>query len=260
MPQTVPVLYRDRDTVVHRRDARVKVLTFGLLFLFAFIAPTADWMLVLLIGGLLLAVLARTPWRWLLVLWAIQVPTFLALILIPGWGALTSGNWAELATVAAEQLRLILAWTGTILVSVSLFSAIDPDDLARGLRGLGLPAVAAFAVGLSYRLLYTTLSEVLQVAEVMRLQGVRLDWRRPIRPIRPIRFVRDALQVSLPVLFIVVRRAPLLMSTMRMRGFATEANLGRLGAADMAFVAVVVAAVAGATLARWGPLPATIGW
>jgi hypothetical protein len=34
--------------------------------------------------GLFIAILARTPWKWLVVLWAIHLPTFVVLIGIPG--------------------------------------------------------------------------------------------------------------------------------------------------------------------------------
>ncbi|WP_432537783.1 energy-coupling factor transporter transmembrane component T family protein [Kineococcus arenarius] len=250
MSARVPVLYTGRDTVVDRRDPRVKVLVLALLFVFVFVAPSTQWMLVPVVAGLVTAVLARTPWRWLLVLWGIHVPTFTALILIGGWDSLTAGDLEGLLTAAGAEARLVLAWTGTILLSVSVFSALDPDDTARGLRGLGLPAVVSFAVGLCYRLLYTTLTEAVQLTEHVRLRGVRLQVRRPLR------FVRDALQVSLPLLFGVVRRGPLLMATMRLRGFAGDPQLGRPGVADVAVVVVALALVAGAALARWGALPA----
>jgi energy-coupling factor transporter transmembrane protein EcfT len=54
MPSRVPVLYQDRDSVIHRRDARVKIVLFGLLFIFLFVAPNWKWMLVPLVLGLLL--------------------------------------------------------------------------------------------------------------------------------------------------------------------------------------------------------------
>ncbi|MCZ2815098.1 energy-coupling factor transporter transmembrane component T [Modestobacter sp. VKM Ac-2984] len=252
MPSRVPVLYRDHDTVVHRRDPRVKVLLLGLLFVFIFVAPSAQWMSLAVLGGLLLAVLARTPWRWLVVLWAIHIPTFVALILIGGWGSVTSGDWAGVIDAGGAHLRLVLAWTGAILVSVSLFSTIDPDDLSRGLRGVGLPAAAAFGLGLAYRLLYTTLTETASIAETMRLRGLRLEWRRPIR------FIAESVQVSLPVLFNVVRRGPMLMSTMQIRGYSQDAQLGRLRVADVAVLAIGVAVVVGSAVARWGPLPTTL--
>lgn len=252
MPSRVPVLYANRDTVVDRRDPRVKMLVLVLLFAYVFLAPTPTWMLVPVVGGLLLAVLARTPWRWLLALWAIHLPTFVALVLIGGWGSLVSGDWGGLVDAAGAETRLILAWTGTILVSVSMFSAIDPDDTARGLRGLGVPAVVAFAVGLCYRLLYTTLTEAIEVTDHLRLRGVRLEARRPVR------LVRDALQVSLPLLFTVVRRGPLLMATMRLRGLATDPQLGRLGVTDVLLLASVVAVVGAAVVARWDLVPAGV--
>lgn len=252
MPSRVPVLYRDYDTVIHRRDPRVKVVLLGLMFLYIFVAPSSQWMSLAVLAGLLLAVLARTPWRWLVLLWAIHIPTFVALIFIGGWGAVTSGDWAGVAEAAGAHLRLVLAWSAAILVSVSLFSTIDPDDLSRGLRGVGLPAVAAFGLGLAYRLLYTTLTETAAIAETLRLRGLRLDWRRPIR------FIRESVQVSLPVLFSVVRRGPMLMSTMQIRGYSQDAQLERLQIADIAVIAIGLAIVAGAAVARWGPLPTTL--
>ncbi|WP_299955858.1 energy-coupling factor transporter transmembrane protein EcfT [uncultured Modestobacter sp.] len=252
MPSQVPVLYANRDTVVDRRDPRVKLLLLVLLFAYVFVAPTAQWMLIPVVAGLVTAVLARTPWRWVAVLWSIHIPTFIALILIGGWSSVTAGDWGGVVDAAEAEMRLVLAWTATILVSLSVFSAIDPDDTARGLRGIGLPAQAAFAVGLSYRLLYTTLTEAIQTSEHLKLRGVRLEIRHPVR------FVRDALLVSLPVLFAVVRRGPTLMATMRMRGFATDPQLGRPGAADVVVLATALAVLVAAVLARWGPLPDTL--
>ena len=251
MPSRVPVLFRDKDTVIHRRDPRVKVLLLGLLFVYIFVAPSAQWMSLAVLAGLLLAVLARTPWRWLAALWAIHIPTFVALVVIGGWGSVTSGDWTGVLDAGGAHLRLVLAWTAAILVSVSLFSTIDPDDLSRGLRGVGLPAAAAFGLGLSYRLLYTSLTETASIADTMRLRGLRLEWRRPVR------FIKESIQVSLPVLFSVVRRGPMLMATMQMRGYSRDAQLGRLQAADVAVLAIGVAVVAGAVVARWGPLPTT---
>jgi energy-coupling factor transport system permease protein len=67
MSTQVPVLYQDHDTVLHRRDARVKILLFALLFVYLFVAPTWQWLLVPTALGLIMAVVARTPWKWLAV-------------------------------------------------------------------------------------------------------------------------------------------------------------------------------------------------
>jgi energy-coupling factor transport system permease protein len=203
MATAVPVLYQERDTVLHRRDPRVKMLLFAMLFVFLFVAPTWQWMLIPTVLGILLAVVARTPWQWLAVFWLIHVPSFLVIVGIPITKLLLAGQFAMNDDLAGG-LRLLLAWTGSIFVSISLFSTMDSDDIIYGLRGLGVPRVAAFAVGLSYRLLFLTLHDILQIADAMKLKGVDLETRHPVR------LLRHVLQLSFPVLFAVVRRAPVL--------------------------------------------------
>ncbi|GAB4237644.1 MAG: hypothetical protein Kow00121_64660 [Elainellaceae cyanobacterium] len=227
MTARVPVLYRDYNTVIHQRDPRVKILLLLLLFLFLFIAPSWQWMAVMVIVGLVLAMLARTPWKWLVVLWAIHLPTFIVLIGIPAGSAILAADYGKAVEAATAELRLVLAWTAAIVVSVSLLSTMDPDDLTRGLRGLRLPRIVAFAVGLSYRLLYTTLAEAFQIGKAMQIKGVELETKNIFR------LVWNSLRISLPVLFAVLRRAPTLMATLDMRGFGRRSSgLGKLDLGD----------------------------
>jgi energy-coupling factor transport system permease protein len=196
-------------------------------------------------------VLARTPWKWLAVLWLIHLPSFLVLVGIPVGGQLLAGS-LELNKELAGGLRLVLAWTAAILVSVSLLSTVDAKGLTDGLRGLGVPGTAAIAVGLSYRLLYATLSEIVQVADAMKVKGVELETRHPVH------LLRNALRLSLPVLFTVVRRAPTLMAALEMRGVLQGGHgsgLRRLNAGDMALLASGLAVVGLAFGARLGLLP-----
>ena len=124
MAVRIPVLYQDRETIIHRRDPRVKLLLFALLFVFLFVAPTWQWLLVPSVLGATLAVLARTPWTWLAVFWLIHLPSFLVLVGIPAGGQLVAGSLALTKGLAAG-LRLVLAWTAARLVSVSLLSTVD---------------------------------------------------------------------------------------------------------------------------------------
>ena len=250
MTARVPVLYRDYDTIIHDRDPRVKILLLALLFLFLFFAPTWQWMAVPVVLGLFIAALARTPWRWLVILWAIHLPTFIVLIAIPAAGDLFSGNWGGVAEAATAELRLVLAWTAAIVVSVSLLSTMDPDDLTRGLRGLRVPKVASFAVGLSYRLLYTTLAEAFQIAQAMKIKGVELETKNPFK------LVWNSLRLSLPVLFAVLRRAPVLMATLDMRGFGRKSSgLGKLDLLDWLFLLAGIVILGLAMSDRFGWLP-----
>jgi energy-coupling factor transport system permease protein len=212
MATRVPVLYREYDTVMHRRDPRVKVLLLFLLFLFLFMAPSWQWMLLAAVLGLILAAITHTPWKWLAVLWLIHFPSFIVIVGLPVGEQLFADHF-QITDDIATGLRLVLAWTAAIFISVSLLSTLNPRELTNGLRGLGVPAIVAFAVGLSYRLLYVTLHDIIQIADAMQIKGVDLETRRPLR------LLQNVFKLSLPVLFAVVRRGPVLMAALEMRGF-----------------------------------------
>jgi energy-coupling factor transport system permease protein len=250
MASSIPVLYQARDSVVHRCDARVKLILFALLFLFLFIAPNWKWMIVPLVLGLLLALMARTQWKWLLVLWVIHLPSILVLLGLPLFEMWRAGKF-ELNDDLEGGLRLALAWTAAIIVSVSLFSTVRPDHLRDGLRALGIPAVAAFAVGLTYRLLYTALTQVFDIAGAMRLKGVELDLRHPIR------LVKNSMIISLPILFAIMRRGPTLMAALETRGalYGPPSRLHRFTFRDMAFLGTGLTVVILAAGVRFGLIP-----
>ena len=176
--------------------------------------------------GLLLAGIAKTPWKWVAVVWLLQIPSFLVIIGIPLYKQLSAGSF-EFDDDIISALRLILGWSSAIFVSLSLFSTMDADDLTNGLRGLKVPPVAAFAVGLSYRLLFVTLGEALRIADAMRLKGVDLETKNPLK------WITNSLKLCLPVLFAVLRRGPTLMSTLEMRGFMKGSSVIRLGSLDL---------------------------
>ena len=253
MTSSVPTLYRERDTFIHHRDPRVKILLLILLFFFLFLAGSWEWMLVAVILGLLQAIVARTPWKWMAVLWAIHLPTFIVLILVGAAQPLFAGNFAKVAETAAAELRLILAWSAAIVISVSMLSTMDSDDLTRGIRGLRLPPVVALAVGLSYRLLYTTLGEAFRIADAMKIKGVDLN------PKHFFRFLWNSLRLSLPLLLAVIRRGPTLMSALEMRGFQRgSARLGNIGFWDAIYFLIGLSVFVLAVCDRFGWLPFTL--
>ena len=72
-----------------------------------------------------------------------------------------------------------------------------------------------------------------------------------------LRFVWNALQLSLPVLFTVVRRAPILMAAIEMRGFQRQPGrrFPRINVGDLAFVGSGVLVFGLALADRLGRLP-----
>jgi len=189
-----------------------------------------------------------------LLLWAIHIPTFLALLIIPAAGELFSGDFAALAETAAAELRLILAWSDAIIISIALLSTMDAESLTDGMRAMFFPPVVAFAVGLSYRLLYVTLGEAFRIADAMKIKGVDLTLKRPFR------FLWNAIRLSFPLLFAMLRRGPTLMSSLAMRGYQTKRpNLGNFDTGDWILFLIGIGLTIAAACAKFGWLPFSLG-
>jgi energy-coupling factor transport system permease protein len=182
----------------------------------------------------------------------LHLPSSIVLLGLPAGKQLLAGSF-EMTKEIESGLRLTLAWTAAIFVSVSLFSTVDTDDLTEGLRGLGVPIMAAVAVGLSYRLLYVTLSQIFQIADAMKIKGVDLETKNPIR------VISNSLKLSMPILFTVVRRSAILMSALEMRGIfkgQSASRLSKLDPADMVLLVCGFVICRLALSARLGLLPA----
>lgn len=214
MALRVPVLYTERDTFLHRRDPRAKWLLFAALVLFLYAAPSWPWMVAMAFAGLGLAWVARLSWKWLLVLWLLQLPNFLALVIIPAARDLYAGDVQPFDGTLAFGLRLGFAWSAALFVSISLFSTMDIDEMTDGLRGLKVPEVICFTFGYAFLLLYTSLSDVFRIVDAMNVKGVRLRTRNPFR------LVPNLARLMIPVIFTIVRRASTMAAVLEMRGFS----------------------------------------
>ena len=232
----VPVLYTERDTFLHRRDPRAKWLLFVLLVLFLYTAPSWPWMVGMALLGLGLAAVARLSWKWLLVLWLLQLPNFLALVIIPAARDLLAGDVQPFDGTLAFGLRLGFAWSAALFVSISIFSTMDIDEMTEGLRGLKVPEVICFTFGYAFLLLYTSLSDVFRIVDAMNVKGVRLATKNPLR------LVPNLARLMIPVIFTVVRRASTMAAVLEMRGFSfterpNRPKTHRFGAPDAALLA-----------------------
>ena len=253
MKLRVPVLYTEKDTFFHRRDPRAKWLLFVCSAAMLYAAPGWPWMVGLALVGLLMAVVARVSWKWLLVLWLLQLPNFFALVLVPASRELLSGNVDLFEGNLAFGLQLGFAWSAALFVSISLFSTMDIDEMTDGLRGLKVPEVVCFTFGYAFLLLYTSLADVFRIVDAMGVKGVSLRTRNPLR------FVGNLARLMVPVLFTVIRRASTMMAVLEARGFSfTERPKRkaqyRFGVLDAGLVAVGAAAVGVALSFRLGLL------
>lgn len=236
MSLRVPVLYTEKDTFLHRRDPRAKWLLFVLFVGVLYTAPNWPWMLALTFLGLVMAFVARVSWKWLLVLWLLQLPNFLALVIIPATGDLLAGDVQPFDGNLAFGLKLGFAWSAALFVSISLFSTMDIDEMTDGLRGLKIPEVICFTFGYAFLLLYTSLSDVFRIVDAMKVKGVNLGTRNPFG------LVSNLARLMVPVIFTIVRCASTMVAVLEMRGFSfTEKPrrpmLYRFGALDAAVLA-----------------------
>jgi energy-coupling factor transport system permease protein len=217
----VPVLKTDRDSFWHRRDPRVKVALFAFLIVLIYVAPSWAWMATLVGVGVLLAITARAPWKWLAVMLLIQVPNIIGLVVLPAWEGLSKGEFAFDAEFQFG-LRMALGWIAAVLIGVSLISTMEIDELAEGFRGIGLPRRFAFTVSYAFVLVYLSVGDILRIAEAARLKGIELTLRHPVK------FVSGVFRLMMPSLFTTVRRGAAMTAALDVRGFsAADAHVRR---------------------------------
>lgn len=251
MKLRVPVLYTEKDTFMHRRDPRVKWLLFFLFVVVLYTAPSWPWMVALTFLGLFMAFVGRVSWKWLLVLWLLQLPNFAALVIIPASRAFLAGDVQPFDGNLAFGLKLGFAWSAALFVSISLFSTMDVDEMTDGLRGLKVPEVICFTFGYAFLLLYTSLSDVFRIVDAMTVKGIKLKTKNPFM------LVSNLARLMVPVIFTIVRRASTMMAVLEMRGFSFTEKPNRpwpyrFGALDAAVLSCGILVFGLALAARVG--------
>lgn len=247
MKRGVPVVYNDRDTFLHRRDPRVKLLLFVMLMTMLYLTPSWQWMLGLLILGAIMSAIARVPPLWLAVLLAFQIPQMTTYLAVPALTRMAAGHGA-FAGGFDFALKVSLSWPAAVLVSLSIFTTMRLSEIGDGLRGLGVPEVAVFTFEYTILLFYLTLSDFWRIVDAVKLKGVHVETRNPLR------LVKGIPQVAIQMLFSVLRRSKTMMAVMKMRGYSfsstqrehrTEFSFDRLDAALLLLAVSVVSVTAG---------------
>lgn len=247
----VPLLYTEKNTFMHRRDPRIKLLLFALVIAFLYTAPTWQWMLAATAVGLALSIMARVPLWVLLVLWLLQLPNFIGLVIVPLSQDLAAGDFAPFDGDLDFGLKLGFAWSAALFLSLALLSTMSPEKIADGMRGLWIPEPLCFLVGYAFLLMYASMSDIFRTVDAMKLKGIELTVRRPIRTIR------NMAKLFVPAIIILARRASTMMATLQMRGFSftrrPATNLGTIGAADITLAAAALTCFAIVALTRFAP-------
>jgi energy-coupling factor transport system permease protein len=100
------------------------------------------------------------------------------------------------------------------ILDYGLFSTMNVEELTNVLRGLGVPEIACFSVGYAFLLLYLSLSDIFCITDAMKIKGVDLETKNPLR------LLAAMPRLMIPALFTTVRRSTTMIAVLEMRGFS----------------------------------------
>jgi len=226
-------LHSEGGSWLHRLDPAAKVVALLLCFLLAWLAWHPVTLMVL--AGAVAAGFASTATLGVLRRFgAFFVVLFLVTTLL--WG-LFSAEPSGLAKGLRLGGRLVVMLATGLL----FLAATRVEEIAAGLRRLGLPFPAAFSLSLAFRLLPLLASTAHAIVEAQTCRG--LDPREGSLPAR----LRAAFPLVIPLVLSSLRSASGLAAALESRGLGmhparTSVIEGRLGAAEIWSVALPGAA------------------
>jgi energy-coupling factor transport system permease protein len=169
-------LYLDYDTVIHRLDARTKILIFVFSFICLVLFENPVWMIPIAILILAQTTLARA-WKNI---WRIR---FLLLVLfISGllmWNFFAKGQthlfwffYKESMEYSIARIMLIMLM---IFSGVNLISTTRNEELILGMIRLGLPYRVGFTISTALRLVPTIAASIYTISQAQRSRGLDIE-------------------------------------------------------------------------------------
>lgn len=254
-------LFVDRDTLLHRLDARATLALAAAVFVAAYVfadpvfvaAPLAAAVLGLAWAGALRNL--RRVWFVVVALFVFGIvvwtgftpPTGPVVVSVPVLGAVTEG---QLAVALGRSLRI----TTFIVGGLAFVSTNANEEIVAGLRGLGLPYAFCFAVGTALRLFPTFFDAAGTVRQAQEARGFDVSASNPIARLRAY------VPLLVPVFMTAFRNVETQSMALEARGFDTRRErtfygATSFGAADWAATGLAVVVTVGAvalSLAGYG--------
>jgi energy-coupling factor transport system permease protein len=224
-------LYVDRDTLLHRLDARAVLALAGAIFVAAYVFTDPVFVAVPL-GVAVLALAWAGALRNLRRVWFVIVALFVFGIVIwtgftppsgpvvvsaPVLGGITSG---QLAVALGRSLRI----TAFIVAGLAFVSTNANEEIVAGLRGLGLPYAFCFAVGTALRLFPTFFDAAGTVRQAQEARGLDVGGSNPIARLR------GYVPLLVPVFMTAFRNVETQSMALEARGFDTRRDRTFYGA------------------------------
>lgn len=241
MPAAV---YEPGATFLHRADAAAKIAALGVWFLVA-VLLTRPGPVAALAALVALVALVTGLWRVLVRFAVFIVTLFLVCALL--WSLFSFGPGPEAGAPGALARGLVMAARLTVMLAMGLLflASTRIEDVATGLRRLGLPYPAAFALTLAFRLVPLFAGSAATIVAAQACRG--LD----VREGGPVSRLRRYLPLLVPLVLVSLRSADGLAMALESRGLGmqrqrTSVVVSRFGPGEAVGVALsfgVLAAV-----------------
>ncbi len=217
-----PSLYVDRDTFLHRLNARSKLALVTGLFVLAYAFTDPLWVFVPLAAAFG-ALVAVGGWANFKRLSFIIVALFLVGFAV--WPAFThSGGQTilstPLGTLTEREVLFALGRSERIaafIIGGLLFvTTTSNEELVAGMRSLGIPFAFCFAVGTALRLFPTFLGSANTVKQAQAARGHETGGSNPLS------LLRSYIPLLIPVFMTAIRNVQTQAMALEARGFDTR--------------------------------------
>lgn len=249
------MLYLPQDTWVHRLHPQAKGGGLLLYFLCVLLLSHPLW---LLLPAIVLSAVVASGRLWAAftkvapLLGVLFVATVLMWALVYGGGE----AWFELGFLSVSKSGLIFGFAMAmrlclmVAAGIAYLAATRVEETTWSLRRSGIPYRAAFALGLSFRLLPLFLAQARRIREAQMARGLDLESGGLLRR------ARSHLPLIVPVLLSAMRRVDRLAVALECRGFGSDGETTsyheyRFGPFDVLWVCGAAGLLALEVWLRW---------
>ena len=205
-------LYRDAETLLHRLDARTKIL--GLMAFFTVALLFSDPFLQMgFMGAALGLAAAGRCFPSLRKVWVLLLLLFLYCLIL--WPLFIKG---PLEKTVAFSLGMGLRLDAMLIAGVIVASTTRVEDFTAGLQRLGLPGPLAFALSLAFRWVPTFLGTAQTIVQAQQARGLDLQGGNIL--VRAGRYV----PLVLPLVAHAIRQTRFLAMALEAKGFDPSAS------------------------------------